>query len=558
MTERIKVGAYTLELLDNGTYRASVVPDDLWITVPEEYNGIPVTVIEVIGYDNGSKRMIYVPKTVKIFMNSTAIAPGYPSYVVLVSPENPWLCSDDKAVFSKDKKILYAFTARSDESYIIPDGVKIIYENAFFCTDALKSPVFPEGLEEIGKKAFWNSGLEDIKLPKSVKKLGDNAFAFLNDVNNLILPDNIEEIEGDVFWRSSCSSPVYLPDCYNKPEYGISSYYLAPEYIIHENSKAFVIIDGVIYTKDMKALLAITKKAPSVITVPEGVEVIGMNASVNNTDICEIILPKSVHTIMTYAFSDCSLKKINLEHVKIIERRAFYACEYLTETGRIGAEKIGDVCFNSCKSLGKVHFTNVKEIGSIAFCGLKEEAEIILANEPIMGENSFGEGCVVKVISPDNNEIQYAVKIFDAGDQLKTHEVENIVHGLLGGHLLYYFKKYDEFFESIDDDKCFLSKYGAAHYRIKYPKALTDHARKMYTKYLKKFAPGVIRHFIEKPYASVEEIMNFPYLGYVREKALLELIDFSAEMCQPEVSAFLMAYMREHFPNDSKEDRWKI
>ena len=109
MKESIDVGACTLELLDNGTYLASVVPNgyDPWVTVPEEYNGIPITEIQMFRCEKGLKRMICVPKTVKIFMNSTCFCHGDPPYVVLVSPENPWLCSDDKAVFSRDVHIIF-------------------------------------------------------------------------------------------------------------------------------------------------------------------------------------------------------------------------------------------------------------------------------------------------------------------------------------------------------------------------------------------------------------------------------------------------------------------
>ncbi|MCH5209286.1 MAG: leucine-rich repeat domain-containing protein [Oscillospiraceae bacterium] len=590
-----KVDIYELVLSEDGTYEAITAPigKELRIVIPEEYNGIPITKISVRGPVEEPAHTICVSKNVKIFMNTTTKFQlnRQPPYYVEISPENPWLIADDKAVFSKDKKTLYAFTARKDNSYTIPGEVRVIYNNAFFETLGLKDLTLPDELDEVGDFAFCRCGIKELRLPKRMKKLGSHSFS-VTSPDILVLPEDVEEMASNAFFGTKCSSPVYIPDYFDKPEYCIPNYDFAQDMIIDKNSKSFTVIDGVIYSKDMKALLAVTSKAPSVITVPDGVEVIGSNACIRNKNIREMILPNSVRTILSYVFSSSTLEKINLENVKIIESNAFTVCQNLLRTGKIGAEEIGDYCFDACSSLTELCFTNVREIGDCALSGLRKCNKIFLPeglekigfgafgdslfktiriprsasgsdnfiadsaleielydveNSVIykkVPNNNFGDGCLVKVLSPDTDEIKFAVKIFGNKDRY----LNEYISSLFGGEQFFDLKKYDEYFEIFCGDY-FNSKYEAAYYRIKYPVNLTDHSREIYAAYLEKYASEYFRTIIDKPDVTVEEIADFPYLNSVKEPVLLEFITLSANRGLIEITSFLMNYKHEHFPN---------
>ena len=153
MAGAIIFDTYKLEMIDDTAYKATVRPcgDELRIVIPERYGGLPITEVMVDEYGDGPVFTVCVSKNVKFFMNSTNLSTnGQAPYYVEISPENPWLIADDKAVFSKDKKILYAFIARKDNSYTIPGEVRVIYNNAFYETLDLKDLTLPDKLDEVG------------------------------------------------------------------------------------------------------------------------------------------------------------------------------------------------------------------------------------------------------------------------------------------------------------------------------------------------------------------------------------------------------------------------
>ena len=58
----------------------------------------------------------------------------------------------------------------------LPAGTKVIEEEAFYGDTSIDEVVLPDGVEEIGERAFAESGLTKINLPSSLKSIADNAF----------------------------------------------------------------------------------------------------------------------------------------------------------------------------------------------------------------------------------------------------------------------------------------------------------------------------------------------------------------------------------------------
>ena len=164
------------------------------------------------------------------------------------------------------------------------------------------------------------------------------------------------------------------------------------------HSTHFVISDFALYTKDKKKLISYFGKESKVI-IPNGVEVIGENAFVENKNLKHIEFPDSLSTIEDAAFMYClNLKQISLpKNVRQIGRQCFYGCESLEIILNLGnVEKIckesfcgcdlrnlflpeslieiDDNAFNSNRNLEVVSLpTHVKRIGnsSFAFCSIK-------------------------------------------------------------------------------------------------------------------------------------------------------------------------------------------
>lgn len=164
------------------------------------------------------------------------------------------------------------------------------------------------------------------------------------------------------------------------------------------HSPQFEVSGSALYTKDRKKLISYFGKAQKV-TIPEGVEIIGSKAFVENEDLIDVILPESLRSIEDAAFEYClNLKRIVFpKNVTQISDQCFFGCESLEDVIILGeVEKIGkkafkgcnikelllpkslieidDNAFNSNKFLRTISIPeNVKRIGksSFAFCPLR-------------------------------------------------------------------------------------------------------------------------------------------------------------------------------------------
>lgn len=476
---------YTLKEQKNGEYTVTAGGDMsiLRVVIPEEHDGIPITRVEFYAGEtwNGT---ICLSKNVKTIERAYNILSKVCAFGVEIDPQNKWLKTDGKAVFNEDMTRLLMFTALDDESYTVPDGVKIITQSAFAASDKLREIILTEGLEIIEDYAFADSRILKLDMPDSLRKIGGYAFRSCYNMRSMRLSENIEEIEEGAFFAVYLKEPLILHECLNKNKTGcFPSPDIAPSFIIAENSRTFAVVDGVIYTKDMKTLIVIPRSVKGKVVIPEGVETISCGAAFcnNNNNIDEVVLPESLAYIRNVAFQISSLKRINLENVKVIGYGAFSQALSLEMTGNIGAEEIDRRAFYKCTALKKVKLTRAKILKASAFhdCHLKEislpdgletidpyalycNAKTIHIPKSVSHikewfadsedleiydtENSFiyggkkgnmlHSGMLIKVLSPDTDEIKYAVKLFRAEETEKVKDSVKYICSLFGGEVL--------------------------------------------------------------------------------------------------------------------------
>lgn len=140
---------------------------------------------------------------------------------------------------------------------------------------------------------------------------------------------------------------------------------------VSEENPNFCSVDGVLYTKDMSALLA----------YPNGKTPLKYDAKNNVIGGGEIVIP---------------------ETVKEIRENAFYLCGNLySVTFNEGLEKIGNKAFLKCGNIRKLDFpSTLKEIGADAFsyCGSLTALEIPASVEKIDDYAFFSGGSKIKKI----------------------------------------------------------------------------------------------------------------------------------------------------------------
>ena len=105
-----------------------------------------------------------------------------------------------------------------DEYVIIPEGVKEIGKRAFYDQD-IKSVVMPASVTGIGEQAFYYcSNLESLILPDSITEIGREAFAFCLKLKDIKLPKNIKKINEMTFFGCELERLV-IPESVTGIEY---------------------------------------------------------------------------------------------------------------------------------------------------------------------------------------------------------------------------------------------------------------------------------------------------------------------------------------------------
>ncbi len=70
----------------------------------------------------------------------------------------------------------------------------------------------PEGIQEIGKYAFYKCNLKAINIPSTVKKIGISAFKHCERIESISIPSGVTRIEKDTFEGCTALKSVSLPD----------------------------------------------------------------------------------------------------------------------------------------------------------------------------------------------------------------------------------------------------------------------------------------------------------------------------------------------------------
>ena len=203
---------------------------------------------------------------------------------------------------------------RNAERYVIPEGVTEIGERAF-SHYSLKEVHIPDGVTEIGDWAFWDcSSLQEVHIPEGVTIIGECAFRSCSSLIEVHIPESVTKIGGSAF--AGCTS-------------------------LQE------------------------------VHISEGVTEIGWCAFSNCSSLKEVHIPESVTKIGVSAFEGCSsLKEVHIpEGVTKIGRSAFRGCSSLIEVHiPENVTEIGWNAFDGCSSLKEVHIPeSVTEIGVSTF-----------------------------------------------------------------------------------------------------------------------------------------------------------------------------------------------
>lgn len=226
------------------------------------------------------KHSVTLPKTASGYEAYRGLKNDESITDVFVEEGNEEFCSIDGVFFTKDgKEMLMYPNGRTEEEYAIPEGVEVAW-GAFY---------YPENLKVL-------------KLPASF-------CAFLDKENEE--PRDYSEISYIQF------------DCFPALE----------RIEVDSDNPVLCAVDGVLFSKDRKTLIACPRSKQGEYEIPDGTEEIGMQAFYQNDKLTSVYVPDSVQVIDDEAFLESvQIRRIRLpEKMQYIGYEAFRDCESLAE-----------------------------------------------------------------------------------------------------------------------------------------------------------------------------------------------------------------------------------
>jgi len=316
-----------------------------------------------------------------------------------------------------------------------------------------------------------NLDISQTNLPNNT--LPSFAFSYV-DIDNIILPNSVETYEWQCFFNSNTkyvkvgtATSILFEDpspYYNSYDY--TAFSNTREMIAYEvapDNNHFVSIDGVIYSNDMKQLVAYPgNKADNAFAIPEGVETICFAAVSNTQNLNTLSFPNSVVTISDYGFTGgdgisniqwgngleiigysafmrtTGLGVLTLpEGLETIVSSAFYSAGITELTGPSTLLTIGYDCFrgdgfdgSTLETLDFSNCTNLLKIEEAAFYDCHYLVNVFLPEGlRTIGNAAFQNCYSIREITIPHSVETIEVNAFWMFSELYVHEMEKVVLG---------------------------------------------------------------------------------------------------------------------------------
>ena len=246
----------------------------------------------------------------------------------------------------------------------------------------LSSVSLPETVVTIKEQAFAIcQNIKEFRMPSKVKEIGPMTFFYCIKLNNIIFNEAIEKIHPNAFLECYALKKVHITKNINTAESAFTYCSNLQEFTVDSANPYFTAIDGCLYTKDGKALVAYTLGSPATeYKVYEGTTEIKSKAFGNADHLVKVILPENLTTIGKNAFQTCkNLQTVNLpEGVKQLKGATFRDCKNLKNVDLPSQlTSIDEIAFLKCSELEKISLPeSLTSLGRDVFEGCTKMNEI--------------------------------------------------------------------------------------------------------------------------------------------------------------------------------------
>lgn len=275
--------------------------------------------------------------------------------------------------YDMDRKTLYHFRQTS------PDAT--MYE-------------VKDGCEIIGRMAFKNCSLSEIRLPDSVTVIRDQAFFGCNQLRKMNIPKSLTVLELEHSPFPSAFSELIGNCDHFKNEDGILYNADKTEVLLCFSNRGEFKLPSTVKRITQQAFA--NRQYLRTILLPDSLESIGEAAFMGCSGLRSVAIPQTVTSIGKRCFWGChSLNEIALPQViREIRSFTFFSCDLRSVVLPNELTKIGEHAFGANFSLKSIQISNsVKSIGISAFEKCESLEEVLLPERLVTIERSLFEGC---------------------------------------------------------------------------------------------------------------------------------------------------------------------
>ena len=271
---------------------------------------------------------------------------------VSVQPSNRWLSADGTCIYNADGTELITHATSSTDVAIAPGCLRVA-PRAFEHEKHLEHVSMPEGVNEIGERAFAESTLRSFEPPSSLRSIQHEAFAGCQSLGEISLADGLLEIGERAFADCTACTYVSIPTTVARigrkafEGTGLQPCGARPTLTINERNRTLFIDDaGVLCERgcDGVSVLEALDEHVKRYRTPDGTVRVAERAFFEHPALELLEIAEGVRCIEPEAFMRCErLHNVTLPtSLQRLEARAFATTALTACTVPAGVEHLGE------------------------------------------------------------------------------------------------------------------------------------------------------------------------------------------------------------------------